>query len=115
MWRLRVLRGAAVPATTRIRDGLLIGRSPDADVICRDPLSSRMHAKVAFAGEAPEIVDLGSANGTAVNGMRAERRVLAGGDRISIGDVEPVAEPAEGTEGGESTPPPRSAPPPPRA
>jgi transcriptional regulator with GAF, ATPase, and Fis domain/pSer/pThr/pTyr-binding forkhead associated (FHA) protein len=114
MWRLRVLRGAAVPATTRIRDGLLIGRSPDADVICRDPLSSRMHAKVAFEGEAPEIVDLGSANGTAVNGMRAERRVLAGGDRITIGDVELVVEPDDGTESDEPTPPPRSATPAPR-
>ena len=60
---------------------LLLGRE-GADVTIEDPLVSRRHALVRVAGSGLEIEDLGSLNGTWVNGER-----LAGSMRLSAGDV----------------------------
>ncbi len=62
-----------------------IGRSPDNDLILRDPATSGHHARVERRGQQFWIVDLGSTNGTLVNGEPIQEKELNHGDRITIG------------------------------
>ncbi len=65
---------------------LLIGRAADSDLVVDDVLVSRRHAEVrAVDGGAWEVVDLGSHNGTFVNGQRVDRERFATGDVLMIG------------------------------
>lgn len=65
--------------------GLVIGRAP-CDVEVTDPLVSRRHAQLRLIDSRLAIEDLGSTNGTFVNGRRVQGVVeLAPGDRISLG------------------------------
>ncbi|RMI46524.1 FHA domain-containing protein [Actinomadura harenae] len=65
---------------------LRIGRSPDNDVVVPDLVVSRYHAELEVTGPGrAEIVDLGSHNGTYVNGVRIDRAVLAEEDLLGIG------------------------------
>jgi hypothetical protein len=62
-----------------------MGRSPDNDVILRDPATSGHHARLERRGEAFWVVDLGSTNGTFVNGESIQEKQLNHGDRVTIG------------------------------
>jgi DNA-binding SARP family transcriptional activator len=62
-----------------------IGRQRTNDIVLVDPSSSRQHAEVRRALEHWLLIDLGSANGTFVNGERGEHWQLAEGDVITIG------------------------------
>lgn len=62
-----------------------IGRDPDNDVVLSDLLVSRQHAELRQRGEEVELVDLGSRNGTFVNGRRVQRAVLDELDLVAIG------------------------------
>lgn len=64
-----------------------IGRSSDCDVVLADPNVSRRHAEVRRAGDAYIVVDLGSTNGTEVNGQRVDETSLMHGDVIGIGQT----------------------------
>jgi len=64
---------------------LRLGRSPDNDVILRDPATSGHHARLERRGDQFWIVDLGSTNGTLVNGEPVQEKQLNHGDRITIG------------------------------
>ena len=55
------------------------------DINLADSTVSRRHARISLEGNAYCIEDLGSANGTAVNGQAISKTKLAPGDRISIG------------------------------
>ena len=61
-----------------------IGRSADNDVVIRDALISRHHARVFRVGDAWQVTDLGSANGTRVNDADPTDRDLRSGDRIGL-------------------------------
>ncbi len=64
--------------------GILIGRSPECDVVLRHPKASRSQALVYFASEALYLVVLGRGR-TLVDGRRIERAVtLAGGETIDV-------------------------------
>jgi Protein of unknown function (DUF3662)/FHA domain len=71
---------------------LVIGRSRDCDIRLTDPNVSRRHAEVRQEGSAYFVVDLDSTNGTEVNGRRARRARLEGGDVIVLGSTEIVFE-----------------------
>ncbi|TMC98937.1 MAG: FHA domain-containing protein [Chloroflexi bacterium] len=72
--------------THRAGDSALrLGRSPDNDLILRDPATSGHHARVERRGEQFWIVDLGSTNGTLVNGEPIQEKELNHGDRITLG------------------------------
>jgi pSer/pThr/pTyr-binding forkhead associated (FHA) protein len=62
-----------------------LGRSPDNDVILRDPATSGHHARLERRGEQFWVVDLGSTNGTFVNGESIQEKQLSHGDRLTIG------------------------------
>ncbi|MCZ7681980.1 MAG: FHA domain-containing protein [Sandaracinaceae bacterium] len=64
-----------------------IGRGIDNDVILADVAVSRRHLVVVREGETLRLRDLGSGNGTQVNGKRVSSMVLADGDRIELGET----------------------------
>ena len=83
--RLRVLNGSApeeVPLTGNV---IVIGRGSTAGLRLDDAGVSRQHAEVRREGDDVILVDLGSTNGSSVNGRRVERVRLTPGDRIEIG------------------------------
>ncbi len=81
------LDGNAHPITPA---GLVIGRSRECDLRVADGNASRRHAEVVRDGDAYVVVDLGSTNGTELNGRRITREVLSDGDRITIGATDLV-------------------------
>ena len=64
---------------------LSIGRLPECDVVLADKNVSRRHAEVRRQDGNILVVDLGSTNGTRVNGAGIKERVLADGDVITVG------------------------------
>lgn len=86
--RLRIEAGAGAPNEIPLtRDVLSIGRSSSSDVRLDDSGVSRRHAEVRLEGDDVVLVDLGSTNGTNVNGRGVERARLASGDRIELGST----------------------------
>ncbi|MEU5213130.1 FHA domain-containing protein [Streptomyces sp. NPDC020742] len=62
-----------------------IGRAPDNDLVVDDLSVSRQHAELRAGSEGFEIVDLGSHNGTYLNGQPVDRAPLIPGDIVGIG------------------------------
>jgi hypothetical protein len=69
-----------------------LGRSRDCDVVLADPNASRVHAEVRHIGMDYFLVDMGSTNGTEVNGEIVKRHALADGDTVVIGSTEMAVE-----------------------
>jgi hypothetical protein len=63
------------------------GRGSSCDLVVRDTTISREHAAFVRRGDAWWVIDLGSTNGTRVNGLRAAEHPIVPGDRIELGDV----------------------------
>lgn len=63
----------------------LIGRDPSCAIVLTSRRTSRKHCAIYGDGTLDEIVDLNSANGTQVNGVQIQRRILADGDMIELG------------------------------
>ncbi|HYI11580.1 MAG TPA: SpoIIE family protein phosphatase [Thermoanaerobaculia bacterium] len=77
-------------------DAVSIGRASDCSIPIKDRYLSRKHAEIIAAGNSWVLKDLGSANGTYLNGTRVERdEPLKTGDRIRLGDTEIVFEASE--------------------
>jgi hypothetical protein len=85
---LRVVSGgdpdqrAAVTGTR-----FVLGRLPSCGMTLEDTTVSREHAALVRRGDAWWVVDLGSTNGTKVNGRRAAEHQISPGDRLELGDV----------------------------
>jgi hypothetical protein len=71
---------------------LTIGRSADNDLVIADSRVSRHHARISGRRGTLVYVDLGSTNGSRVNGVQVGELVLGAGDRIEIGDTVIVVE-----------------------
>ena len=71
-----------------IKDLTILGRQSSCDVQVVDNVASRAHAQVRRDGRFYTLVDLGSRNGTQLNGRKVGERQLTYGDRIRIGEVE---------------------------
>lgn len=65
----------------------IVGRSRACDVRLADPAVSARHARVACRGGRWTVADLGSTNGTWVNGARIEHAVLQPGDELVLGEM----------------------------
>ncbi len=84
-------------------DSVSVGRTPENAVAVDDIGASRKHAQIIRIARGWELVDLGSRNGTKVNGTPVKRAVLKSGDVIQIGAAEIRFEdgPAGGAPGGD--------------
>ena len=69
------------------RERLVVGRGRSADLTLAEPTISRAHAAIGFGAEGFFLQDLGSTNGTTVNGGKARRAVLKDGDIIQMGKL----------------------------
>lgn len=71
-----------------IGSGLSIGRSSEADVVVDDAYASEFHFRIAVQGDNAVLSDLGSTNGTYLNGRRVTVPTSLGrGDSIQIGNT----------------------------
>ena len=90
-YRLRVHRGVPLGATWPIEGALSIGRGSENRIDLVDPRVSRRHARVSRNEAGVSVEDLGSTNGTRVNGSpvlpSAPARIVPG-DVIEVGDTE---------------------------
>ena len=68
-------------------DPVTIGRLSECDVVLADDSVSRRHAEVRRRENAIVVVDLGSTNGTKVNGEKIQERQLLDGDQIMVGST----------------------------
>ena len=64
---------------------IVIGRSSELDMVLVEEMVSRKHARIALGGGTISIEDLGSTNGTFVNGEKVQQGTLREGDRVLIG------------------------------
>lgn len=85
--RLEVVRGQGGPYLLTGENSSM-GRSEDATITLKDPSSSRKHASIEKTDRGWVVADLGSANGTYVNGASIKEVDLQDGDIILIGNTE---------------------------
>lgn len=70
-----------------VAEEVTIGRQASSELCVGDLSVSRQHCVIEPGPEGLQIRDLGSNNGTFVNGMRVDERILAYGDKIRVGDT----------------------------
>jgi pSer/pThr/pTyr-binding forkhead associated (FHA) protein len=66
---------------------ITIGRHPESNMVLADPNVSRNHAEIRPQGDRYVVVDLGSTNGTRVNGVRVDTQILEDGDELTFGNT----------------------------
>jgi pSer/pThr/pTyr-binding forkhead associated (FHA) protein len=103
MWTLQSIDPANAGLTFRLLPGTLktMGRAPRADFVVDAALVSRVHCRFTLsATNGLEIEDLGSTNGTFVNGSKVAKATLNDGDTLTIGRVQFVVHSAVNPTGG---------------
>lgn len=89
VWSLTVRNGPDLGKKYTLRDTMRLGRGAQSEIVLPDDAASRSHASIQVTPDGCLITDLGSTNGTLVNGVRiAEPASLADGDVISCGQTE---------------------------
>jgi FHA domain-containing protein len=81
-----------------------IGRAPECELVLSDNRVSRRHARLAARDGVLILTDLGSTNGTRVNGHRVTEVVLGAGDRVQIGETSLVVGTADAADAAEPQP-----------
>src|SRR3954468_10344400 len=86
-WALRFISGKYQGGEFPLRPNreIVIGRSSELDMVLVEDMVSRKHAKIITDENAVTIEDLGSTNGTFVNGEKVRTSEIRDGDRILIG------------------------------
>jgi pSer/pThr/pTyr-binding forkhead associated (FHA) protein len=90
MWILQSVEPVDAELTFRLLPGTLktMGRAPRADFVVDAALVSRVHCRFTLnQSNRLELEDLGSTNGTFVNGKKVARATLADGDKLAVGRV----------------------------
>ena len=82
---VRLLDGVSFALT---KSSVTIGRLPECDVVVDDAGASRQHARIERTESGFVLIDLGSTNGTMLNGEPIQEHVLEHGDRITIGETD---------------------------
>jgi pSer/pThr/pTyr-binding forkhead associated (FHA) protein len=124
-WVLKFISGKYQGGEFPLEEGTVcgVGRANDSDMVLVEDMVSRNHARIMVIDDVPILEDLGSTNGSFVNGERVKKVELKDGDRILFGTSIIRLVRAEGTnlpspeqvrpdEGGTTTPPAASGPPP---
>ena len=90
--------GASIVVDQNGVDRSLVGTSPTSHLRLTDPHVSRRHVVLEPTAAGLSVLDIGSTNGTSINGVRIREAVVGVGAQIAIGDtmlaIEPAAEPA---------------------
>jgi len=122
---LVVRQGANVGTSYHITSAeAVLGREEETDISVRDPEVSRRHARISWQGDSHYVEDLGSTNGTFLNGsLVTSPQPLRSGDTVGIGqtlfvfqtqaDAMPSQPPPEPDYAAPPPPPPSPPPPPP--
>ncbi len=85
---VRVLRGFYEGLELPLdRNWMVIGRGRSADIVIADPTISRAHAVIGCDAEGFFVQDMGSTNGTRVNGARSSQARLADRDEVLLGKL----------------------------
>lgn len=93
---LVVVRGPNAGARFLLdRELVTVGRHPSSDIFLDDITVSRRHVEFRREADRFWIYDVGSLNGTYVNGVRVERQALSTGDELQIGKFKLIAFVAE--------------------
>lgn len=83
---LVLLEGERAVRVFRIgRQVVILGRSPECDVVLDDAGASRRHSQIRRDGDSYVLTDLGSTNGTLVDDVPIQQHTLEEGDRVTIG------------------------------
>lgn len=77
----------AVGTTVKLEGWIMIGRSPSSDLVLDDPFVSQTHARVVPRGQLHFVEDLGSTNGTFVNGREVVEAQLMLDTEVRIGET----------------------------
>lgn len=86
-WMVRI-SGRDAGRDWRLSSDTSIGRDPrHNDIVLDDPTVSLQHAKIRLEGRQYTVYDLGSLNGTRVNGVKTQKTILYDGDILQFGDV----------------------------
>jgi hypothetical protein len=96
---LRILSGALSGQSFELQEGEnTIGRSDECDIVISLAGVSKKHAKIEFSQGRIVLTDLGSSNGTFVNGIRIKQKEIKATDRIGIHncllDIKPQVRPS---------------------
>ena len=88
-FQLVVVQGRSATQTLKIGTGVMtVGRQQECQLRIASSQVSRKHCQIFEKKGLLLVKDLGSANGTLVNGRRVDRQVLKAGDVVTIGRVE---------------------------
>ena len=99
MWLTRRSDGEAAPPVEVVGERFVVGRDEGCDLVLEDERVSRRHAYLrAHPDGRAELHDLGSANGTFVNGRRVRELRLRDGDEIALGNSRLIFHSGEGTQ-----------------
>ena len=87
--RVLVVRSGVDVGARLVLDGgrVTAGRGEGCDLVVRDTTVSREHAAFVLRADTWWVLDLGSTNGTRINGLRAAEHPVVPGDRVELGDV----------------------------
>jgi DNA-binding NtrC family response regulator/pSer/pThr/pTyr-binding forkhead associated (FHA) protein len=85
--RLRIESGSLRGREFELTHAFVIGRAESCDLVLADESCSRVHARITPEGDRVRVEDLGSTNGTLLNGEKVRTGFLEDGDRVTIGDT----------------------------
>lgn len=91
---LLLLTGPSAGLRYEVATEATLGRSPSCEIPLEDSKVSRRHAKIVVSEGQARVTDLGSRNGTVVNGEKIDgEAILLPGDRLQVGDSTILFEP----------------------
>ncbi|MDF3068492.1 MAG: Response regulator of zinc sigma-54-dependent two-component system [Polyangiaceae bacterium] len=93
-FRVAVLNAPASPSERRVdRGAILLGADAGSDIVVTAPSVSRRHVQLCVDERGVELLDLGSRNGTYLEGKKVQRALLQGESNVRLGDVKVLVAP----------------------
>src|SRR5579883_1084572 len=89
-----VLSGSAKGTSRPLGDRMRVGKATDNDLVLADDTVSRHHCELTSANDGVHVRDLGSTNGTRVQGARVSEAIVQPGTVLKVGEVELALRPA---------------------